>query len=71
MQITKQDLEEQREQIQNDLQCVLDGLDEELIDAVCQVIVDRGPNELALMSECTRLDNAIKRLERLVPFETS
>ena len=41
MQITKQDLEEQREQIQNDLQCVLDGLDEELIDAVCQVIVDR------------------------------
>ena len=39
--ITKQDLLDQRELIQNDLQCVLDGLDEDIIDNACQVIVDR------------------------------
>lgn len=31
----------QREQIQEDLRCILDGLDNTLIDNVCQVIVDR------------------------------
>ena len=41
MQITKKDLEEQREQIQEDLHCVLDGAPEELMTDVCQVIVDR------------------------------
>jgi hypothetical protein len=39
--LTKQDLMDQREQIQNDLQCVLDGLDESTVDAACQVVVDR------------------------------
>lgn len=41
--LTKQDLENQREQIQNDLQCVLDGIDDEdrIVTNACQVIVDR------------------------------
>ncbi len=41
MNITKQDLADQRELIQDDLMCVLDGLDQEILDRVCQVIVDR------------------------------
>lgn len=32
---------EQREQIQNDILCVLDGLDNEILDAVCSIIVER------------------------------
>lgn len=39
--LTKQDLDEQREQIQEDLACVLDGIDDEFMTRVCQVIVDR------------------------------
>jgi hypothetical protein len=39
--ITKQDLADQRELIQDDLMCILDGLDEEMLDRVCQVIFDR------------------------------
>lgn len=37
----KQDLIDQRELIQNDLQCVLDGVDDEIVTNVCQVVVDR------------------------------
>lgn len=33
-------LVEEREQIQHDIDCLLDGMDEELRDKVCQVIVD-------------------------------
>ena len=39
--IVKQDFLEQREQMQEDLMCVLDGLDNEVIDNACQVVVDR------------------------------
>lgn len=39
--ITVKDVKEQRERIQNDLICILDGLDQQFIDNVCQVVVDR------------------------------
>lgn len=39
--LTKQDLEDQRELIQDNLITLLDGLDNEIIDIVCQVVVDR------------------------------
>lgn len=41
MSITKQDLENQRELIQDDLTCILDGLDEQVVMNACQVVVDR------------------------------
>ncbi len=34
-------LDNQREQIQEDLECVLDGLDNQMMINVCQIIVDR------------------------------
>ena len=39
--ITKKDLEDQRELMQDDLCCILDGLEDEVLDDVCQVIIDR------------------------------
>jgi len=39
--INRQDLIEQREQAQEDVISILDGLDNEFVDRVCQVIVDR------------------------------
>ena len=39
--ITVSDIELQREQAQNDILCILDGLDNTFLDNVCQVIVDR------------------------------
>lgn len=39
--ITIQDLKDQCEQIQIDLQCVLDGIDDRVMTNACQVIVDR------------------------------
>lgn len=39
--INKQDLEKQCELIQNDLMCVLDGIDDTVMTNACQVIVDR------------------------------
>ena len=39
--LTVKDIEEQRERIQDDLICLLDGLDQEIVDNVCQVVVDR------------------------------
>jgi len=41
MLITKQQIEEQREQAQQDILCILDGSDQDILDNVCQVIVDR------------------------------
>lgn len=41
MNISIQLLNDQCEQIQEDLMCILDGLDDEMLDNVCQVIVDR------------------------------
>lgn len=31
----------QRELLQNDLQCILDGLDNKVINLVCQAVIDR------------------------------
>jgi len=39
--ITKQDLLETREQIQEDLMCLLDAWGEQTISDSCQIIVDR------------------------------
>jgi hypothetical protein len=39
--MTKQDLIEQRKKIQEDISCILDGIDNEILDQVHQVIVDR------------------------------
>lgn len=39
--ITRQDLLDLRELIQDDLMCVLDGLDDEVVTQACQVVVDR------------------------------
>ena len=41
MALSKRDLENQREQMQCDLQCVLDGIDDDVITNACQVVVDR------------------------------
>jgi len=38
--ITKQDLLEAREQIQEDLMCLLDGWGEQTISDSCQIVVD-------------------------------
>lgn len=39
--ITKQDLENVREQIQNDLLCLMDGLPEKAQRDACQIVVDQ------------------------------
>jgi hypothetical protein len=39
--ITKQDLLELREQLQEDCLCVLDGIKNDTISNICQTIVDR------------------------------
>lgn len=41
MKTLKEQLNDQCELIQNDLQCLLDGLPDETIDNACQIIVDR------------------------------
>lgn len=44
MKTFKQQLDDQCELIQNDLQCLLDGLPDETIDHACQIIVDHFTN---------------------------
>ena len=39
--LTERELDEQREAIQDDLLCVLDGLDDNVLDNVCQIVVNR------------------------------
>lgn len=39
--LTKQDLLEQREQMQEDARCILDGIEDLFMDNLCQMIVDR------------------------------
>ena len=39
--LTRKDIEEQRELMQDDIRCILDGIDDQFLDNVCQVIVDR------------------------------
>lgn len=41
MSLTEKDLRSQCELIQDDLLCILEGLDNQVLDNVCQVIVDR------------------------------
>lgn len=45
------DIVNQRELIQDDITCILDGLDDEIIDRVCQVVVDRMEIVLNLVKE--------------------
>jgi len=35
------DITEQSEQMQQELMCILDGFDDEIVTSACQVIVDR------------------------------
>ena len=35
------DIEEQRENMQNDIMCILEGIENKTLDNVCEVIVDR------------------------------
>lgn len=39
--LTKQDLLDQRESMQEDLMTILDGADEIIIRGACQIVVDR------------------------------
>ena len=39
--MTKLELQNIREQIQEDLIALLDGQDDELVDAACQIVVDK------------------------------
>jgi hypothetical protein len=47
--VTQKDLLEKREQIQQDLLCFLDGMDNEVLDKVCDVIVEHFQT---LLSKC-------------------
>lgn len=47
--ITKLDLLQIREQIQDELMCILDGAEQEQIDAACQVVVNNINNLFALV----------------------
>jgi hypothetical protein len=38
---TRQQMLIQREQMQHDIDCILEGMDDKVVDLVCQVIVDR------------------------------
>ena len=50
--ITKHDLEEQREAIQDYLIALLDGFDERLVDDVCQAVVEGFDALLKKCEEC-------------------
>lgn len=41
MKLTRHDLEDQAELMQDDLMCVLDGIEDSILTNACQVIVDR------------------------------
>lgn len=45
-----QNLIEQREQIQQDIICILDGLEKSYIDNVCQIVVERF--QILIDKEC-------------------
>jgi hypothetical protein len=49
--LTTQDLIDQREQIQEDLSCVLDDVDEEYLNKCCDVIVNRFKVLIVLLQE--------------------
>lgn len=51
--ITKQDLLNCREQVQQDLLCFLDGMTDDILDGICQIVVDRF-NELISKNEISR-----------------
>ena len=39
--LTKQDLLDQQELMQDDTRCILDGIDDSFMDSLCRMIVDR------------------------------
>ena len=39
--IKSSDIDDQKQLIQDDIECILDGLDNEYVERVCQVVVDR------------------------------
>jgi len=39
--LTVQNIEDQKQLLQDDITCILDGLDDEIIDNVCQAVVER------------------------------
>lgn len=47
--ITKEDIENQRELLQDDLLCILDGLDQEILANVCNAVVGHM-NKLSWMA---------------------
>jgi hypothetical protein len=41
MMVTKQELERLREQLQQDILCILDGIDNDILDDICDCIIER------------------------------
>jgi len=39
--MNRKDIIQQREQIQQDILCILDGLDDSILDSVCEVVSER------------------------------
>jgi len=39
--LSRKDIEEQREQLQEDIRCITEGFDDLLVDNACQAVVDR------------------------------
>ena len=39
--VTEKDIKDQMELMQDDLTCILDGIEDETVDYVCQVVVER------------------------------
>jgi hypothetical protein len=49
-QITKLDLINLKEQIQDDICCFLDGIDDEIIDSICEIVIERVNTLIGKMS---------------------
>lgn len=54
--ITKEDLANQCEQIQDDLMCILDGIEDRIITNACQAVVDRFKVLKAIVSNLDEND---------------
>ena len=65
--LSEQDLKDQRELIQDDLQCLLDDQAPEMINAACQIIVDRFASLLEKAQDAS--DAAIKLLDERLARE--
>ena len=49
--ITEKDILEVREQMQEDIMCAMDGQPTEVVDALCQIVVDNMSGLLADLKE--------------------